>query len=262
MKTGLEMALSLNQAVLASSFVRIPPEIRVDIYEKAIGSPTIHIGYPGGQRVQNDRRFSGAYLCSADITDEQALAHLDQVLPVRHQDCKGSLTGLIALTSVCKQVCDESKFVIFKASQFTFFGPLSLIDFTNGLSDAQLKAIGSIVTYHAHGADRWSAAVLSPPAKPLLPGLRHLKIVVELCYDDYSLLNGASLKNLDAQNRRYLRLALFKSNRLKHVEVLISNGISTWEMGDRRRLSEAELEAWRNRIKERLLPSNEAERES
>lgn len=235
-------------------FLKLPAELRTEIYDLVLGGHIIHTGYPGGHKHSKAScSVSGKHLCCATRPDGDPGLHNRDLIFARHRECDRSVTKLVSLTVTCKQIYQEPKFAIFHSSHFTFFSPRSLDRFSSLLIENQWKAIQNVIVYNAHREEYWDETRVVPPTTPPLAGLRRLRIVVELCYSDYDPPRGRPLNSVEVQDHRLSGLKWFKSPGLKQVDAHINNGGSPWNMRIIQALSPAEIEAWKKRIKHMLL---------
>ncbi|OCK74084.1 hypothetical protein K432DRAFT_430232 [Lepidopterella palustris CBS 459.81] len=191
--TEAAKAESITARNLAESpLLRIPRELRDMIWEFAFGGETIHIekegtdGNSGLKRkyvlCETEKSFREVYdLTKAGPSSENAYQYAEEYVlkePYRHNGCKNSVRTVPKVFRVCKQVYQESLFVLYGSNTFSFIHAEALKAFvlTPGLPRHLIKKlhvhIGQNFSY-----DTWGR-ILTPGFVALLSSLEELYITL------------------------------------------------------------------------------------
>lgn len=165
----------------SSPLLRLPQEIKDQIYELAIGGMSIHI-FESGTQEPNARQFLTNRICHAQISEFEAQELLEKALgenyqsaanltectcPTvervhdRHSCCGDDMEVLrmnnLALLSSCRQIYSEVQPIFYAKTTFGFYGPPALERFVSSLSPPQRLMVRSIALtiLPAKGCDVW-----------------------------------------------------------------------------------------------------------
>ena len=256
------MALILSQSRESSAcrFLELPPELRLAIYLHLLGGFVIHFDRPGTHL--ESEMPEEASLCKYPTFDEESFellgwnpksqpGHFTLFDGHKRWNAPPAEAIQLNLLLVCRQVYQEANTLPFQQNRFTFSKPLSVLGLHVRFTEAQWKAITTVTIHQTRFENEWQSSsssdvnyVISP-----LPGVTNLRIFVELCPDNLISDGGISVMSDDAQDRLIDRMRMFRSPKLKHIEVLINNTKPEYM----RTLSARNIEAWTERLKEMLL---------
>ena len=203
-------------------FLRLPAELRTEIYGLVLGNNVIHIGYPGCPVTTQDKVDPRTSLCHALPQDEELFNLNLEIFTLTHKHCLKSPSESIDfnLLLVCRKLYGEARFTVFQTNRFTVFGRETLGAFLERLNGEQRKAIQNLLVYHTHRDTSWSTEAFNQPAIPQLHGLRHLEVRVNLCEADFMPSYGETLVTVEAQDRRLDGLIVLQMPTLKRCRSL------------------------------------------
>ena len=165
-------------------FLELPPEIRISIYEFALGGNTIYyttelssdfFDYAG--HVHRSKALGGEVKAPEDTMDREDDS------PRRHYRCAHYKRQHLSVISLCKQTHKEAALFPFITNTFVFDTPKHLDRFSKSLRAIQRKSVRAAVLHEAGGQRLWSPWNPDPKAamlSSLLPGLQSLTLFWEV----------------------------------------------------------------------------------
>lgn len=249
-------------------FLSLPPDIRLEIYSALLGGKTLRF---------NDYFFElgnrGIFLCRASVPDN-ALFHDGEVqkvakfgpsevhksLQARHSACYANWEGLqVQFLRVCELIYREASLVPFKENAFVFPSPQMAAHLIERLAPWQAAAIEKVTLHQQRHWRYWAKPYLNskyPLCFAPLPGLRHVRIIIELNFNNLPTLPADWANEVD-QDKMIAAMADFTSKKLSKVEIAIVD--MTWNAPLHWRvLTEKQLAGWASRIR-RLLDKGKSE---
>lgn len=249
----------------ATSFLDLPPDIRVEVYRHLLGQKTLHFNdyFP-------ELGNGGLFLCKASPTDLAVFgngerlrvvtlgqAQLENCIRSRHRDCYTDWSGLdLQIMLVCRIIYREASLVLFAENTFIFQSREMVARFLARLRPWQAAAISSVIL---HQQDPWRYWEVKPNLKstsmtPLLfRNLRRLTIFIEL-FSTSACVYRPDLNGADYQDEMIEMMKDLVSQRLEVVDVAIvtfdCNPITS------PRLDVMELQAWASRTRRTILESS------
>lgn len=211
----LTRLLSAVQNQSASPFLKLPPEIRNQIFQLVLGGKLIHTFGEG--------RFHS--ICPHHESESEACEQYlrtgkDQEYITRHRMCLSSKLGdgrllNLSLVYTCKQTYFEARHLVYSLNAFFFHDSKSLRFFASSLHPRQLRAISSlhlsIEVVFRLDAEEWQRPLTSAFVKSF-KGLEHLRIFINVGFvrlKDHVLLQAESLETyFFAPLLRFQRLPL------------------------------------------------------
>ncbi|KAI6868068.1 hypothetical protein KC343_g5993 [Hortaea werneckii] len=271
-----------QQAPAGFRFLDLPPELRLNIYDLALGGRTLHVGDPcsadGSQRIRPCKALK-----HDDAVRSQDVKDLHDLFVYRHLKCKASEDDNgafghhgLALLSVCRQIYNEAASIPFSENTFSFSSPTQMQRLVASLTQEQQNAISNVTLLSTGGARDWvkDPETKEPPPNGLMfPGLKNLALYLELCPLDLggglrrrgsvppsyagNLGNAAQqdLHHVPNLERAFAGIVCLKSATLNRLDVRV---VDTSEMKNYRhqqlRPLDAEMvEGWRQGLRRTML---------
>ncbi|KAI7499415.1 hypothetical protein KC367_g4527 [Hortaea werneckii] len=270
-----------QQAPAGFRFLDLPTELRLNIYDLALGGRTLHVGDPcsadGSQRIRPCKALKqDDEVRSRDIKD------LPDLFVYRHLKCKTSeydngafgRHGL-ALLSVCRQIYNEAASIPFSENTFTFSSPTQMQRLVASLTQDQQRAISNVTLLSTGGARNWvkDPETKEPPPTGLFPGLKNLALYLELCPLDLggglrrrgsvppsyagNLGNAAQqdLHHVSNLERAFAGIVCLKSAALNRLDVRVvdTSEMKNYKHQQLRPLDEEMVEGWTEGLRRSML---------
>ncbi|KAI7473502.1 hypothetical protein KC351_g11085 [Hortaea werneckii] len=262
-------------------FLDLPTELRLNIYDLALGGRTLHVGDPcsadGSQRVRP---------CKASKQDNevrsQDIKDLHDLFVYRHLKCKTSEDDNgafgrhgLALLSVCRQIYNEAASIPFSGNTFTFSSPTQMRRLVASLTQDQQHAISNVTLLSTGGARNWAKDPQTKESPPhgLFPGLKNLSLYLELCPLDLGgglrrrgsvppsyagkLGNAAQqdLHHVSNLERAFAGIVCLKSAALNRLDVRVvdTSEMKNYKHQQLRPLDEEMVEGWTEGLRRSML---------
>jgi len=273
---------STQQAPAGFRFLDLPTELRLNIYDLALGGRTLHVGDPcsadGSQRIRPCRASK-----HDDEVRSQDIKDLHDLFVYRHLKCKTSEDDNgafghhgLALLSVCRQIYNEAASIPFSENTFTFSSPAQIQRLVASLTQLQQEAISNVTLLSTGGARNWvkDAETKEPTPNGLaFPGLKNLSLYLELCPLDLggglrrrgsvppsyagNLGNAAQQDLHSASNleRAFAGIVSLKSAVLNRLEVRVvdTSEMKNYKHQQLRPLDEEMVESWTEGLRRTML---------
>lgn len=239
-------------------FLKLPPELRDEIYVLVLGSRVIHT-----------EEFSTetpgiVKLCALPM--DQNEAHLPGLVPPnplrgnfsdRHKLCNkhpgNELTLTLLLT--CRQIQTEARYVPFGENIFTFRCRKSFFRYMKRIGDARAARLRDVLFYSANHHRPWSHGARELASLPL-HGLRTVRVFLELCAADFEpdIGNHRMLRftTVDGERDVFVGLRGLPASRIRRVKVVIDRYMPQGVVVSDKVPAASTLEAWIGRIEDML----------
>ncbi|KAI7204642.1 hypothetical protein KC343_g5958 [Hortaea werneckii] len=270
-----------QQAPAGFRFLDLPTELRLNIYDLALGGRTLHVGDPcsadGSQRIRPCKALK-----HDDAVRSQDVKDLHDLFVYRHLKCKTSEDDNgafgrhgLALLSVCRQIYNEAASIPFSENTFTFSSPTQMQRLVASLTQEQQHAISNVTLLSTGGARNWvkDPETKDQPPRGLFPGLKNLALYLELCPLDLggglrrrgsvppsyagNLANAAQqdlhhASNLEGAFAGIVGLKSAALNRLE-VRVVDTSEMKNYQHQQLRPLDAEMVEGWRQGLRRSML---------
>ena len=224
-------------------FLLLPADIRIEVYSALLGRKTLHFNdyFP-------ELRNGGIFLCRASMPDGALFddgelskvfkfgpSEFHKSLQARHARCYTNWEGLqVQFLQVCRLIYQEASMVPFKENTFTFQSPEMASHLIKRLQPWQLEAVEKAALYQQNHWRYWSRhnSILKSPSRfSLLPGLRHVRIVIDLHISELEKScpvwrHWGDWNEKDDQDKMIEAMGNFATDKLCKVEVAILD--MTW----------------------------------
>jgi len=241
-------------------FLRLPAELREEIYKLTLGSRFIHVGF----RVQGLRsmfRFDETRLCSATPQENDMFGRkpipespdYESRIAGRHEGCDKTVeeSMSLALLLTCKEIYNEAKGVIFRENVFGFRCHDRLTKFLEKLGERALQ-IRHILLVSANATRRWQCDPESISQLPMKK-LRSVGVWLEICPADVRG-DPTNLLRREHQDALFGGLAGLKTFNPQKLHIAI-RGLP-FEAKDVPTPSQDELKLWEARIRRLIMPTS------
>lgn len=247
-----------------TSFLSLPPDIRVEVYRHLLGQKTLHFN-----DYFTELGNGGIFLCKASMPDAAVFGkaegsravtlgrdELENCIRMRHQYCYTDWPGLdLQLLLVCKLIYREASLVPFAENTFILQSREMVARLLARLKPWQIAAISNLTL---HQQDPWRYWEVLPCMKtvsrtPLLfRNLRRLTVFIEL-FSSATCVFRPDWNGAEYQDNMIAAMRDVVSRRLEVVDV----DIVAFDCGPHtmmgRGIDSRELETWAARTRRMML---------